>query len=306
MGVGSPSLVDVAHQELAGLDGVAEAGQVAVVVGAGLEDVGDTAALDVGFADAVDEPQMGSPGGQLRGVHPVDHRHPGQIVVGPVGDVQHGLQCGVVRGEQGQRYVHVRAAQGRFPVLGAALADVTEGLGAGGHPLTELRRKAVQRLLGNAGRRLEPGVAEPHAERDRASGVEGGDRVEQGDQSPQQFPSRLRVVDAYGHVGARVRIGPGHQGGGLDVVELQRGIDRRGHDAPSAILSSGVATDPTRRRHRLLRPAGGFSRRPGRAAAPAPGAEGPPRRPGRPAPAGMRPARACPCRSRASSSCPGC
>ena len=120
-------------------------------------------------------------------------------------------------------------------MLGCVLAHVSDVVGAGGHALPELGREAGQGLLGHA-ERLEPGVAEPHPERDRPAGVEGGDRVEQGDQPPQQFPSRLPVVDAHGHVGARVRIRPGHQGGGLDVVELERGIDLRGHGAPSAIL----------------------------------------------------------------------
>ena len=169
-------------------------------------------------------------------------------------------------------------------MLRRVLPDVADLGGTSGHAQLELTGEGGQGR-GRHAERLESGEAEPHAERHRPAGVERGDRVEQGDQPPQQLPARVPVVDAQCPVRARVRVWPGHQGGGLDVAELQRGVDLRDHGAPQRSSTAVVCRGP---RGGAAAPAvrGGFSRRPVQQRLQSPGAAAPPRRRECPAPAG--------------------
>ena len=177
-------------------------------------------------------------------------------------------------------------AQRRLPVLRRAVPHVADHVRPGGHALLELLRERGQRLRWHA-ERLQPLETEGHRERDRPGGVERGDRLEQGDQPPQQLAPGVPVVDPQRQVGARVGMGPGHQRAGLDVAELELGTVFRGHGRsfePSLTTAvpgpAGAALPP---------PSPRVSPRPARAAASGPAAAAPRRRPDRRAPA-RRPA----------------
>ena len=191
----------------------------------------DAAAFDRRLADAVLEAEGGAPGRELVAVLAPDHLDAGQLLVRaprPLGDR---LEARRVGREHRQRDVHVGRAERLLPVLRAALADVAELGRARRHPLPELRREAVERVLRHA-ERLETVIGEGDGDPGvvrrigrRPAGVD--DRV----QPPHQLPSRRAVVDAEQQVGADVRRRSLVQRAALDVVELEAGVLAAGRRA---------------------------------------------------------------------------
>ena len=134
-----------------------------------------------------------------------------------------------VRRDRDEHDVDVRRPERRFPVLGAALAGVAQRLRARGHPLPELPREAVERVLRHA-EGLEALVGERDADPGigrRAGRVRG--RGHDGARPPHQLPPGLAVVDAEQDVGGRVRRRPRAQDAALDVIQLE-------HDVRSAVI----------------------------------------------------------------------
>ena len=114
-----------------------------------------------------------------------------------------------------------RGAERLLPVLGAALADVAQLGRAGRHPLAELRREAVERVLRHA-ERLQPLVGEGDGDPGVVRGIgRRASRVDHGVQPPHQLASGGAVVDAQQQVGADVRRRSLVQRAALDVVELE-------------------------------------------------------------------------------------
>jgi len=67
-----------------------------------------------------------------------------ELVVSAACLLEDGLQARDVGRERRQGHVHIGGAERLLPVLRAALADVTQLRGAGGHPFPELGREAVE------------------------------------------------------------------------------------------------------------------------------------------------------------------
>ena len=186
-------LVGIAEDELAGLD------RSLPGVGAG-----DPAALHRRLADPVLEAEGGAPRRELVAVLAPDHLHPGQLLVGAACPLGHRRQPRGVGRQRRQRHVHVGGSKRLFPIGRAAVADVAQLGRAGRHALPELRREAVQRLLGHA-QRLQALVGEGNGDPGAAGGVRSGPAgVDHRVQPPQQLPPGPAVVNAQQQVGADV------------------------------------------------------------------------------------------------------
>ena len=107
----------------------------------------DAAPFDRGLADAVLEAERGASGRELVAVLTPDHLHAGQPFVRFASPLGERLQGGRVGREHRERDVHLGRPEWLLPMLGAALADVAELGRARRHPLPELRREAVERVL---------------------------------------------------------------------------------------------------------------------------------------------------------------
>ena len=215
-------LVRVAEDDLAGLD------RPLLRVGGR-----NPASFDRGLANAVLEAEGGASGRELVAVLAPDHLDAGQLLVRVPCPLGERLQACRIGREHRQRDVHVGRPERLLPVLGAALADVAELGRARRHPLPELWREAVERVLRHA-QRLETVIGE--GDRDpgvvrrigrRPAGVD--ERV----QTPHQFPSRRSVVDAEQQIPAHIGRGSLVQRAALDVVELEAGALAGGQRALS-------------------------------------------------------------------------
>ena len=105
------------------------------------------------------KPKEVRPGRQLVAVLPPDQLDAGKLLLGATGLLDHGLQTRGVGGKGRQGDVDVGRAERLLPVLWAALPDVPQLGGAGGHALPELGREAVERGLRHP-QRLEALVRE--------------------------------------------------------------------------------------------------------------------------------------------------
>ena len=120
---------------------------------------GDPASFDRGLANAVLEAEGGASGRELIAVLAPDHFDAGELLVRVPCPLGERLQPFGIGRERGQRDVHVGRPERLLPVLGTALAHVAELGCARRHPLPELWREAVQRILRYA-QRLETLVGE--------------------------------------------------------------------------------------------------------------------------------------------------
>ncbi|WP_256102816.1 hypothetical protein [Streptomyces sp. Ncost-T10-10d] len=105
---------------------------------------GDAASFDGWMADAVAIAEMLGLGGQRVTVLPPDRGHTGKVVVRGAGPIEGRLQPLGVRRDCREHHMDIRRAQRCFPVLGAALTDIAQCSGPGGHPLPELPGERVQ------------------------------------------------------------------------------------------------------------------------------------------------------------------
>ena len=201
---------------------------------------GDSAALHRRLADPVLEAEGGAPRRQLVAVLAPDHLHPGQVLVGAAGPLDHRRQPRGVGRQRRQRDVDLGGSERLLPVGWAALADVAELGRAGRHALPELRREAVQRLLRHA-ERLQARVGEGNGDPGAAGRVGGGPAgVDHRVQPPQQLPPRRAVVDAQQQVGADVGRRSWVEHPTLDVVELEADRLRRAHGVHGRPIPRGA------------------------------------------------------------------
>ena len=106
------------------------------------------AALDRRLADPVLEAEGRPPGRQLVAVLAPDQLDAGELLRGRGAPARRTASSRAASGESAARATWTsRRAERLLPVLGAALADVAQLGGAGGHALPELRREAVERGL---------------------------------------------------------------------------------------------------------------------------------------------------------------
>jgi hypothetical protein len=137
----------------------------------------------------------------------------------------------------------VDRAERLLPVLWTALADVAELRRARRHPLPELGREAVERVLWHA-ERLETAIAQRNGDprvlrpcRRRPPGVDK--RM----QPPHQLPAGGAVVDPKQQIPAHVRRRPLVQRATLDIVEFENHGNRflrRRHSCPREKCSGGL------------------------------------------------------------------
>ena len=191
----------------------------------------DPASFDRGLADTVPEAEGRSSGWELVAVLAPDHLDAGQLLVRVPCPLGERLQACPIRREHRQRDVHVGRPERLLPVLGAALAHVAELGRARRHPLLELWREAVERVL-----RYAQGLETVIREGDRDPGLVRriGRRpagVDERVQTPHQFPPRRSIVDPEQQIPAHIGRGSLVQRAALDVVELKAGALARGQRA---------------------------------------------------------------------------
>ncbi len=104
---------------------------------------GSTKAFDGRLADPVLETERSAPGRQLVAVLPPDEFNTRQLTVCASRLVNRDLVLRGIRGQRRHRHMHLVSAKWPFPVLGAAVADISQVRGARGHPDLELRGEAV-------------------------------------------------------------------------------------------------------------------------------------------------------------------
>ena len=166
---------------------------------------GSAAPLDRGLADPVLEAEGRPPALELVAVLAPDHLDARELRMRAARLLDHGLQPLAVRGERRQGDVDVTGAERPLPVLRTAVADVAQQRRAGRHPLSELRREAVERALRDP-ERLQPVVGEG----DRDPGVvgrigRGSSAVDDVLQSPDELAPGGAVVDAEQQIRPDVR-----------------------------------------------------------------------------------------------------
>src|SRR5829696_9130010 len=145
-------LVGVAEDDLTGLDRL-----LFRVRG------GHAAAFDRRLADPVLEAEGGAPGGELVAVLSPDDIHARKLLVGATHFLDGGLEPRGIGRERGQRDVHLGATEWLLPTGGAALPNVAQLDRARRHPLLELWREAVERVLRHT-ERLQALVREGHCD----------------------------------------------------------------------------------------------------------------------------------------------
>ena len=132
-----------------------------------------------------------------------------------------------------------RGAERLLPVGRAALADVAQLGGTGRHPLAELGREAVERVLRHT-ERLQALIGEGDRDPRVVSGIgRRPSRVDERVQPSHELAAGGAVVDAQQQVGADVGRGSLVQRAALDVVELEDG-SRRAAVACGSIVSGGA------------------------------------------------------------------
>ena len=228
-------LVHVAQDELAGL----ERRLVRVVAG-------NAAAFNRRLAHAILEAEWLALVRQRVDVLSPDRHDAGEIAQAVAGALKDRLKLRGIGRERDQRDMDIGRAERRFPVFGRVLADIAQLGCPRRHALLELQREAGERTLRHA-QRLEALEAERRSERGLLAGIgRAGGGIEHRDQPPQQFAAGVLVVDAQQDIGAGVGRGPGVQGPGLDIMQLERdaGISGRavrsglgGHSGHSALFT---------------------------------------------------------------------
>src|SRR5438128_115291 len=135
--------------------------------------------------------------------------------------------------------MHLRRAEGLFPVGGSTLAHVTNALGTRRHTLLKLGGEALQARLRQS-QSLQPLKAERDIEPGRVGVVLPVDpRGDPGGQATQQQTGLRRVVDTQQQVGPEVRSGSISQNDALDVVQLE--LNSMRHPEGFQTLSSSSA-----------------------------------------------------------------
>ena len=120
--------------------------------------------------------------------------------------------------ERGQRDVHVGATEWLLPVGGAALPDVAQLGRARRHPLLELWREAVERVLWHA-ERLQALVGEGHGDPGAVPRLRAGtSMVHNREQPAHQLAPGRAVIETEEHVLPDIGRGPLVQRPALDVV----------------------------------------------------------------------------------------
>ena len=166
---------------------------------------GPAAPLDRRLADPVLEAEGRPPARELVAVLAPDHLDARKLRMRAARLLDHGLQPLAVRGERRQSDVDVAGAERLLPVLRTAVADIAQQRRAGRHPLSELRREAVERALRDA-ERLQAVIGEGGRDPGVVGGIgRGSSAVDDVVQSPHELASGGAVVDAEQEVRPGVR-----------------------------------------------------------------------------------------------------
>src|SRR5918995_3165192 len=124
---------------------------------------GHVASFDGRLADPVLEAEGGAPGGELVAILIPDDLHALKLLVGATYLLDGGLEPRGIGRERGQRDVHVGSTEWLLPIVGAARPHVAQLDSARRHPLLELRREAVKRVLRYA-KRLQALIRESNGD----------------------------------------------------------------------------------------------------------------------------------------------
>src|SRR5262245_50987235 len=104
------------------------------------------------MTDAIFESERLTLGWQRVTVLPPDLDDAREGLAAHADPIEQRIQPACVRGDRGERDVHIWRAERAFPILRSALTRVAEELGAGGHAFLEFFGEALERVLRDAKR----------------------------------------------------------------------------------------------------------------------------------------------------------